>query len=171
MRDLSGMGSTVVLTLATTATLGYLALVNARAAAILVTSAVVSGTLLVSVFKAAFGRLRPDIAFAALQESSLSFPSGHASMSAMVYLTLGTLIASTRPRWSQRFYILFVAALMTTLVGLSRIALGVLCTRPPTCWGDGPLARLGRYGLALLAQYLGRRRHTTVQDYPTNQER
>ena len=71
MRDLSGMGSIVVLTLVTVATVGYLALVNARVAAIVVASAVGSGAVLVSVFKATFGRLRPDIAFAALQESSL----------------------------------------------------------------------------------------------------
>lgn len=38
------------------------------------------------------------ILFAALQESSYSFPSGQASMSAIVNLTLGTLITSARAR-------------------------------------------------------------------------
>jgi undecaprenyl-diphosphatase len=162
MRDLSGMGSTVVLTLVTTATVGYLVLVNARAAAILVASAVVSGTLLVSVFKGAFGRLRPDIAFAALQESSLSFPSGHASMSAIVYLTLGALIASTRRRWSQRLYILFVAALMTAMVGVSRVALGVhWATDVLGGWAFGAAWAMA---WLLLAQYLGRREQPTAQE-------
>lgn len=162
MRDLSGMGSTVVLMLVTAATVGYLALVNARVAAILVASSVVSGTLLVSAFKAAFGRLRPDIAFAALQESSLSFPSGHASMSAIVYLTLGALIASTRRRWSQRLYILLIAALMTALVGVSRVALGVH-------WATDVLGGWA-FGAAwaivwlLLAQYLARRGPSTSQE-------
>lgn len=125
MRDLSGLGSTMVLTLFAVATVGYLALASARATAILVSTSVISGTVLVSVFKAAFGRLRPDVAYAEFSVASLSFPSGHASMSAIVFLTLGVLIAGTRSRWVERVYILVTAGLMTMLVGLSRVALGV----------------------------------------------
>jgi undecaprenyl-diphosphatase len=162
MRDLSGMGSMVVLTLATVATVGYLALVNARIAAVWVATAVGSGMLLVSVFKVAFGRLRPDIAFAALQESSLSFPSGHASMSAIVYLTLGTLIASTRATWSQRLYILVVATLMTVLVGVSRVALGVhWATDVLGGWAFGAAWAMA---WLVLAQYLTRRGRSTSRD-------
>jgi len=125
MRDLSGMGSAVVLTLVIGATAGYLVLTAARATALLVLASALSGTLLVSLFKAAFGRLRPALAYADFLVPSLSFPSGHASMSAVVYLTLGALIAGTRPRLAQRAYIVTAAALMTMLVGLSRVALGV----------------------------------------------
>ncbi len=125
MRDLSGMGSTVVLTLVTMATVGYLLLNNARGTALLMATSAMSGTALVSVFKAAFGRSRPDLAYADFLVPSLSFPSGHASMSAVVYLTLGALIASTLPRLAQRAYILASAGLMTMLVGLSRVVLGV----------------------------------------------
>lgn len=125
MRDLSGLGSPLVLTLFTVATVGYLALVSARITAVLVAASVISGGVLVSVFKAGFGRLRPDVAYAELVVSGLSFPSGHASMSAIVFLTLGALIASTRNRLAERVYILMTATLMTLLVGLSRVALGV----------------------------------------------
>jgi undecaprenyl-diphosphatase len=125
LRDLSGLGSTTVLTLFTVATIGYLALVSARTTAVLVGASVATGAILVSVFKSAFGRLRPDAAFAELVTSGLSFPSGHASMSAVVFLTLGALIASTRSRLGERVYILATAAFMTLLVGLSRVALGV----------------------------------------------
>ncbi len=125
MRDLSGLGSTVVLTLFTLATVGYLALVSQRAMAIFVATSAISGTVLVSVFKAAFGRIRPDFAYAELAASGLSFPSGHASMSALVFLTMGALLASSHKRVSERLYILMTAGLMTLLVGLSRVALGV----------------------------------------------
>ena len=125
MRDLSGLGSTTVLGFFTVSTVGYLILVSARVAAFLVVASVLSGTVLVSVFKTGFGRLRPDIAYAEFVVPSLSFPSGHASMSAIVFLTLATLIASTRSCWAQRLYILGVAGLMTILVGLSRVGLGV----------------------------------------------
>jgi undecaprenyl-diphosphatase len=125
MRDLSGVGSTVALALFTTVTVLYLALFSLRRLALLVAVSVVSGSILVSLFKVAFGRLRPDTAFAELVVSGLSFPSGHASMSAIVFLTVGSLVASTRGRWAERSFILAVAALMTLLVGASRVALGV----------------------------------------------
>jgi undecaprenyl-diphosphatase len=133
MRDLSGMGSTTVLAVFTLATVGYLALVSARPLALIMASAVVSGTVAVSLLKAAYGRLRPDAIFAELVASGASFPSGHASISAIVFLTLGALVASTRSRWVERTYILAVAVLMTLLVGVSRIALGVH-------WGTDVLA-------------------------------
>lgn len=125
MRDLSGLGSTVALTLFTLATVGYLVLVKARSTALLVALSVASGSIFVGLLKSAFGRLRPDAAFSELVVSGLSFPSGHTSMSAIVFLTLGTLIASTRARLGERAYILASAALLTLLVGVSRVALGV----------------------------------------------
>ena len=125
MRDLTGLGSVVVLSLITAVSVVYLALLGSRRMAALVTASMISGTALVSVFKGLFARARPDTAFAELVASGLSFPSGHASMSAIAFLTIGALIAATRRRNRERIYILMVAALATLLVGLSRIALGV----------------------------------------------
>ena len=125
MRDFSGLGSTVVLTLFTVATVGYLALFSSKTMAFLVATSVVTGAVLVSVFKTAFGRLRPDAVFAELVTPGLSFPSGHASMSALVFLTIGALIAASRSRVNERIYILTTAALLALLVGVSRILLGV----------------------------------------------
>ena len=125
MRDFSGLGSTVVLTLLTATTVGYLALVSLRTSALLVAASTLSGALCVRAFKLAFGRARPDTAYAELVTTTLSFPSGHATMSAVVFLTLGALVANTRTRWVERLYILGAAAAMTLLVGISRVALGV----------------------------------------------
>jgi undecaprenyl-diphosphatase len=125
MRDLSGLGSTAVLALFTAATVGYLALVSARALALLVATAVITGSVGVSLFKVGFGRGRPAADFAELIAPGLSFPSGHAGVSAIVFLTLGALLAVTRGRAAERMYILAMASLMTLLVGLSRIVLGV----------------------------------------------
>ena len=125
MRDLSGLGSTVVLTVITIATCGYLALTGARVLSGLLAMSVVSAALLVSLLKALFGRHRPDAAFADFLASGLSFPSGHASMSAVVFLTFGALLASRNERLCEHLYIMCTAAGLTLLVGLSRIALGV----------------------------------------------
>lgn len=125
MRDLSSLGSAIVLALVTGTTVGYLALLSRRATALLVAVSVVTGSVLVSAFKLAFGRLRPDPMFSDHVISGLSFPSGHASISAIVYLTIGALVASTRVRLLERAYILATSSALTLLVGVSRIGLGV----------------------------------------------
>ena len=125
MRDLSGLGSTAVLTLFTVIAVGYLAVVRARLMAVLVAAAVITGSVGVSVLKGQFGRPRPGAEFAELVAPGLSFPSGHATISAIVFLTIAALIASTRTRAGEQTYILATATLMALLVGLSRIALGV----------------------------------------------
>jgi undecaprenyl-diphosphatase len=125
MRDLSGVGSTTVLTFLTVATCGYLFLTRRRISALLVALSIGSAALLVGTLKAFFGRARPDASFAELVQHGLSFPSGHASMSAVVFLTLGALVAGTHARVVERLYILATAAVLALAVGVSRIALGV----------------------------------------------
>ncbi len=125
MRDLSGLGSTTVLTLFVVVAVGYLAVVRARLTALLVLAAVITGSVGVSLLKTQFGRPRPDAGFAELVASGMSFPSGHATLSAIVFLTVAALLADTRTRAIEGTYILAMATLMALLVGLSRIALGV----------------------------------------------
>lgn len=126
MRDLSGLGSAAVLSFLVVATVIYLALLSARTSAVLVAASTAAGAVLIHLLlKPAFGRLRPDLAFADHAAWGMSFPSGHASMSAIVFLTLGALLANTRSRWVERVFILATAAVATFLVGVSRVALGV----------------------------------------------
>lgn len=125
MRDITALGSTAVLTLLTLITVAYLALFSAKRMAALVAVSMASGVALVTLFKYLFDRARPDLAYAELAAPGLSFPSGHTSMSAIAFLTIGALLAATHRRTGERVYIMLVAAFMTLLVGLSRIALGV----------------------------------------------
>ena len=125
MRDLSGLGSTAVLSLFTLVTVAYLALFASAARAVLVAVSVGLGALAVVALKLLFGRARPELDLAAYAAPGLSFPSGHSSMSAVVFLTLGVLIASTRSRRAEQLFCVFVAALLAVLVGISRVVLGV----------------------------------------------
>jgi undecaprenyl-diphosphatase len=54
-----------------------------------------------------------------------SFPSGHAMLAAVVYLTLGALLARVQPRLVLKLYLLGLAILLTIAVGVSRVYLGV----------------------------------------------
>ena len=125
MRDLSGLGSTAVLTLFTAVAVGYLSVVRERPTALLLATAVITGSVLVSLLKSHFARIRPDADGAVFAGASMSFPSGHAANSAIVFLTVAALLASSRWRPVEQMYIVVIATWMSVLVGLSRIALGV----------------------------------------------
>ncbi|MFO1169966.1 MAG: phosphatase PAP2 family protein [Hyphomicrobiaceae bacterium] len=125
MRDISAMGSTSVLTFITLAVVGYLAFTRRGHAALMVLGSVLSGTFISQLLKVGFARPRPDLVPHATEVFTASFPSGHAMMSAVVYLTLGTLLARTESRRRVKSYVMAVAAVLTMLVGLSRIYLGV----------------------------------------------
>ena len=96
-----------------------------RAAACWILTAVVAGVLLSNVLKLAFERPRPDIVPHAVHVFTTSFPSGHATFSAITYLTLGTLLASFHASLRFKVYFLSLAVLLTLAVGVSRIYLGV----------------------------------------------
>ncbi|TIO49667.1 MAG: phosphatase PAP2 family protein, partial [Mesorhizobium sp.] len=70
-------------------------------------------------------RPRPDLVSHLVNETSLSFPSGHAMLSAVTYLTLGSLAARFLPNRRTKIFVLGLAVLTTVLVGTSRVYLGV----------------------------------------------
>ncbi|MBP0446363.1 phosphatase PAP2 family protein [Roseomonas sp. SSH11] len=124
-RDITGLGSHVILIGLTLAVTGYLVLVRKRAAALLVLASIGGGTALSAGLKVLFQRPRPDLVPHAVEVYTASFPSGHAMLSAVTYLTLGAIIAQVEARWRTRGYVLFLAITTTLLVGASRVYLGV----------------------------------------------
>jgi undecaprenyl-diphosphatase len=123
-RDITALGSSVVLALVTTAVLGFLLLQRKYGAMWFVVITTVSGGLLSHVLKELFARERPSpVPF--IWVSSPSFPSGHAMLSAVVYLALGILLARIEPRPLLKVYFLGVMMALTFMVGLSRVYLGV----------------------------------------------
>lgn len=92
--------------------------------AILVIS-VAGGGILTTVLKGYFGRPRPPLEFRAIEAGNLSFPSGHAFTSAVLYLTLGAMLARVAQTRSMKTYVLTVSGILTLLVGFSRVYLGV----------------------------------------------
>lgn len=81
-----------------------------------------SGRMLVALQKADVGRHRPEDPLPLVELHSLSFPSLHATNSIVVYLTLALLVA--RPG-RERQWAVTAAALLSFLIGVSRVVLGV----------------------------------------------
>lgn len=124
-RDLTALGSVAVLSLVVAGACGWLLLVGKRGATLLVLGATAGGGLLAAGLKGLFARARPDVVPHLDEVSSASFPSGHSMLSAVVYLTLGALLARLTARRRERLFVLSVALGLTGLVGATRVYLGV----------------------------------------------
>ena len=125
MIDLTALGSATVLTCAVVVATGLLLVRRLWLTAALVLAATASGSLLAAQAKLLFHRPRPELVDHLVQVSGLSFPSGHATNSAIIYLTLALLLSQVTPGRATRRYVLGVAMLLVGAIGCSRVYLGV----------------------------------------------
>jgi undecaprenyl-diphosphatase len=124
-KELSALGSATVGITVILAVMGYLALQRRFHMMVLVLGATLGGMLLSYGLKDLFARSRPTVVPHLVSVSSPSFPSGHSMLSAVVYLTLGALLARVTAHRPTKIYFLSVAVLFTVSIGLSRVYLGV----------------------------------------------
>ncbi len=122
-RDVTALGSYVVLGLVVGIIAAALVLRRRHRTAMLIVTASAGGGVLNTVLKLLFERGRPDLP-PVVHMTTSSFPSGHAMTSTVVYLTLGTLVAGEVEGRRLKAYCLGVAMLIALLVGLSRVYLG-----------------------------------------------
>ena len=124
IRDLTSLGSVLVVFLFAGILSGYwLVTRNTRAAVLLLGSA--GGALLLNnVLKQVFDRPRPDAILQSARIFSSGFPSGHAAISCATYFSAALLIASSAPG-NGRAFLMWAAALVVAAIGLSRIYLGL----------------------------------------------
>ena len=124
VRDFTSLGSFTILGLIVIATAVYLLMERKAGTAVFLVASVVAGTVISNVLKQTFNRPRPDVD-ASLTVFTASFPSGHAALSAVVYLTLGALLSQSVRSPLIKGYFIGLALLMAFLVGVSRIYLGM----------------------------------------------
>ena len=124
-RDVTALGGVIVLAGMTLAVAGYFVLVRQYHVIVLLLIATAGGAALNTGLKHLIGRERPPEEGRAVAEISKSFPSGHAMLSAAVYLTLGVLLARMTKSRKVKFYFLSLALLITVMVGVSRVYLRV----------------------------------------------
>jgi undecaprenyl-diphosphatase len=123
--DITALGGFAVLALVTLLVCGYLLVQKKWGGALMLLVATAGGTAISEGLKMGFNRPRPDLVAHVVETTSMSFPSGHAMLSAVTYLTLGALLARTQEKQRLRGYVLGAAILVTLLIGVSRIYLGV----------------------------------------------
>jgi len=124
-RDLTALGGVTFLGLLTMSVVGYFWLRKMYAVGTLVLAITVSASLLNVGLKDFYERPRPELVPHLTEEYSASFPSGHAMLSTVVFLTLATLLGRFTPEYRLRAYYLGIALTLSLLVGVSRVYMGV----------------------------------------------
>ncbi|MGD9617024.1 MAG: phosphatase PAP2 family protein [Alphaproteobacteria bacterium] len=124
-RDVTALGSYAFLGFLFLAMVGYLLLIRKRHLAVLMSVSVLGGEVLSNVLKIGFGRPRPELVAHGAQVFTASFPSGHAMLSAVTFLTIGALLTRVHTDRRLDIYFMALAVLLTIAVGLSRVYLGV----------------------------------------------
>lgn len=125
VKDITALGGVTVLSLMTLMATAYLLLSRRFSIAIFMVGSIFGGWVISSTLKILIARPRPDIVPHLVHVSDLSFPSGHAMLSAVTYLTLGALLSQTQNTRATRLFMIGAALFLTLIVGLSRIFLGV----------------------------------------------
>lgn len=125
MRDITALGGYTVVTAVAFVAVGYLAILRRWGVIALVLVSLLGGTILNNVMKETFNRPRPDLVAHLVEFETASFPSGHAMLSAVAYLTIGALLAQVQAQRRLKIYIFGVAVVLTLLIGFSRVYLGV----------------------------------------------
>lgn len=125
MIDLTALGSVAVLTLVSV--MAVLALLVRRRwrLALMMAAATGGGAIASTVLKGLFARPRPEIVPHLVEVNTLSFPSGHATNSAIVYLTIALVLARNFQDRATRVFILVSAVALVMAIGLTRVFLGV----------------------------------------------
>ena len=160
--DITALGSSAVLLLLVAAAMGLMLLQRQYGILLLTAIATPSAGAGTVVLKDFLARDRPTVVPHLREVSTPSFPSGHAMLSAIVFLTLGILLAQTvHGRMAKWYCVLWALVLTRILVGLSRIYLGV---HYPTDVLAGWMAGIA-WALAcwVAAQYARRRRNGVVK--------
>ena len=124
-RDVTALGGVSLIVLVTGVVSGYLLLERKYAATGFTLAATCSGFALGAVLKHLYQRPRPSVVPHLMHADYSSFPSGHSMMSAVVYLTLGAMLARLVAERRLKFYVLTVSLLLTGMVGVSRVYMGV----------------------------------------------
>jgi undecaprenyl-diphosphatase len=125
VRDVTSLGGVVVLAMVVLTVAIFLLLIRRYHMMWLLLICTIGAAVINSTIKDLVERPRPQVVPQLMKETTESFPSGHSAMSAAVYLTLGGLLAQTVSRRRLKIYFLFVAMILSGMIGLSRVMLGV----------------------------------------------
>jgi undecaprenyl-diphosphatase len=124
--EVTSLGSGLVVAMTVAVSSVFLWVTRHRYSVILLWTALLGAGLITRTLKTIFDRPRPDVfPWQTAYVDHGSFPSGHATTSMVVYLTLAYLVGRLAETRRLRALTLLVAAVLIALIGMSRLYLGV----------------------------------------------
>ena len=125
MLEITALGSGVTLLMIVSITSVFLWLTKHKWSVYILLGGVVLGQIMNAILKNSFDRPRPSIVEKVTDVHSLSFPSGHAMTSMIVYGSVCYLVARLEPTRRLRMLTWLLAAAVILVIGISRMYLGV----------------------------------------------
>lgn len=123
--DITALGGFTLMVLFGLAALIWLLWIKRPGAAAWIAVSLIGSWLIDQMLKHWIARPRPELVPHLAQVTDASFPSGHAMVSAAVYLTLALMLADGAKHWTARAAIVAFGSLIAMLIGCSRVYLGV----------------------------------------------
>ncbi|MCO4754095.1 MAG: phosphatase PAP2 family protein [Bacteriovoracaceae bacterium] len=124
-RDITALGSYIVVSLAILFTCGLLLLLKRKIEALFCFLSVMSGAGVIHILKIGFDRPRPDTVSHLVDTTTASFPSGHSTIAFVTFLSLGFLASKSLNSNRIRAYVIALSVAIASLIGMSRVYLGV----------------------------------------------
>jgi len=123
--DLTAIGSVSVLAGLSLLVGTFLVIQRKRLEAGIIAVAFAGGLTISQLLKEFFNRERPPEIYRASEILNASFPSGHALLATVVFLTLGAMLAQAAKGEGLRIFVMSAAIGLALIVGVTRIYLGV----------------------------------------------
>lgn len=167
--DLTSLGGISVLALFALIAFAFLLIQRKRLSAALLVLGLLGGVGLSEGLKAVFERERPPLDYQAVETLNASFPSGHALLSAVFYLSLGVMLTRALPRKRLKTFVLGAAMLIALLIGLTRIYLGAHWASDVLAgWSVGAAWAMALWLFAYAVERVQRARRAPLRDEPAS---
>ena len=125
MKAVTTLGNGWFFTLVVVIAVGLLAWRRDWSAMWLLIAVALGGFAVMLALKAGFARPRPEAVPRLIDIAEFSFPSGHAMMSAAIYVTLAVMLARGLRQRTARSALIAAAVLLSLVIGFTRTYLGV----------------------------------------------
>jgi undecaprenyl-diphosphatase len=167
--DLTSLGGISVLTLFAVIAFSFLIIQRKRLSALLLVVGLIGGVALSEGLKALFARERPPVAYQAVETLNASFPSGHALLSTVFYLSLGVMLTRAFPRKRLKAFVLVAGIVIALLIGVTRVYLGAHWASDVLAgWCAGAAWAMALWLVAYAVQRRQEAAHARLQDDQTS---
>lgn len=122
--DITALGGISVLIVFALMAVGFLLIHGKKLSAMLLLIGLAGGVVLSEGLKAIFDRPRPPVDYQMVEILNASFPSGHALLASVFYLSVGVMLTRAFPKKRMKAYAMFCAVVLVLLIGLTRVYLG-----------------------------------------------